>query len=71
MPDATITISLNGTRQQLAANTTLADVIANGEFSGQKIAAALNGEFVPRSQYQQVYLQMHDTIDIVKPVGGG
>jgi sulfur carrier protein len=34
-------------------------------------AVAINGEFVPRSQYQFQLLQNGDSIDIVSPVGGG
>ncbi len=69
--DTTISIRINGEAHKLPRNCTLADLVNQGDFNGKKIAAAINGEFVPRSQYQQVYLCMHDNIDIVKPVGGG
>ena len=38
----------------------------NNEF-----AIALNGSFVPRSQYEKVILSAGDELDIVSPVGGG
>ncbi len=71
MPDSHINISLNGETCTLAPNSTLIDAIEHADLSGQKIAAAVNGEFVPRSQYGNLQLNEQDSIDIVKPVGGG
>ena len=71
MPDSHLSISLNGKTCALAANSTLLDAIEYAKLSGQKIAAAVNGEFVPRSQYGNLQLNEQDSIDIVKPVGGG
>ena len=34
-------------------------------------AVAINGEFVPRSEYDATLLQEGDALDIVTPVGGG
>lgn len=34
-------------------------------------AVALNGEFVPRTQYADTILKDGDALDIVSPVGGG
>ena len=34
-------------------------------------AVALNGEFVPQSQYQQQVLNEGDLLDIVAPIFGG
>ncbi len=36
-----------------------------------RFAIAVNGEFVPRSQYDTFQLNDRDQIDLVKPVGGG
>jgi sulfur carrier protein len=71
LPDSHISISLNGETCSLASNSTLVDAIEHANLSGQKIAAAVNGEFVPRSQYGNLQLNEQDSIDIVKPVGGG
>lgn len=64
-------LSLNGEALNLPLGSVLADAIDAGEFQGEKIAAAINGEFVPRSAYASTELQDRDSIDIVKPVGGG
>lgn len=39
--------------------------------TGDQFAVARNGEFVPKSQYDQTTLTEGDTLDIVTPVGGG
>jgi len=64
-------LSLNGQSLSLPAGSVLADALEASEFQGEKIAAAINGEFVPRSAYANTELKDRDTIDIVKPVGGG
>ncbi|HSX85021.1 MAG TPA: sulfur carrier protein ThiS [Cellvibrio sp.] len=66
-----IQLSLNNTLTQIAENTLLSDAIVAWGFADSKIAVAINGEFVPRSSYNEYRLQAHDEIDIVKPVGGG
>ncbi|BFM16865.1 hypothetical protein R50073_30480 [Maricurvus nonylphenolicus] len=71
MPDSTIQISLNGNSFELSANSSLADAVAKADFCCDKIAAAVNGEFVPRSQYDEHILFGDDKVDIVTPVGGG
>ena len=64
-----ISISLNGEIVQVRDGATLADAIAaDGE---RKVAAARNGEFVPRAAHAQTQLCEGDRIDLVKPIGGG
>ena len=66
-----INISLNNEPKQIADKTLLNDALAEWGFGETKIAVAINGEFVPRSTYNDHLLQANDQIDIVKPVGGG
>ncbi|MET0355284.1 MAG: sulfur carrier protein ThiS [Cellvibrio sp.] len=66
-----INISLNNEPKQIAAQTLLSDALIQWGFGETKIAVAINGEFVPRSTYNERKLQENDQIDIVKPVGGG
>lgn len=37
----------------------------------EQCAVAINGEFIPRSAYEEVSLQDGDKVDVVAPVGGG
>lgn len=49
----------------------LSDAMAVWNYHSKKCAVAVNGEFVPRSEYQERILHDGDTIDVVAPVGGG
>lgn len=74
MSDTSITVQLNGHYCQLAATTLLHEALNQWQQQGHvghKVAAAINGEFVPRSQYHTTPLTDGDLIDIVQPVGGG
>lgn len=66
-----IEISLNSTRTIIAADTPLIEAIIYWGIDNSKIAVAINGEFVPRSNYAQCVIKAGDEIDIVNPVGGG
>ncbi|RYY76104.1 MAG: sulfur carrier protein ThiS [Gammaproteobacteria bacterium] len=66
-----ISISLNNEPKQIAENTLLSDALMQWGFGETKIAVAINGEFVPRSTYNERQLCNRDQVDIVKPVGGG
>lgn len=51
--------------------TRLDDAMAAWNYHSRKCAVAVNGEFVPRSDYQETVLKDGDTVDVVAPVGGG
>lgn len=63
-------VIINKQEHELAAGATLADAIAA---IGAKppFAAAVNTEFVPKTQYAQRPLQDGDRIEIISPVTGG
>jgi sulfur carrier protein len=66
-----IDISLNNQPQQLHKPMPLIQALQLWGYGDGKIAVAINGEFVPRSTYNERLLNAGDQIDIVKPVGGG
>lgn len=68
-----VTISINDEPRQFPAPVPLDDVLQDYRARNPDLAfaVAVNGEFVPRTQYSQVQLQNGDTLDIVNPVGGG
>lgn len=71
-----ITISANGDPITLTKTTLLSDYLASlpnpsETATGTVFAVAINGEFVPRSQYATTQLQQGDELDVVSPVGGG
>ena len=63
-------VSLNGEWKEIDA-VQLSDALAVWDYQNGKYAVAVNGEFVPRSQYDSLELQDGDTVDVVAPVGGG
>lgn len=64
-----ITISVNGD-SFTTEHQSLIDFLGTLN-TGDQFAVARNGEFVPKSQYDQTTLTEGDTLDIVTPVGGG
>jgi sulfur carrier protein len=65
-----IEIFLNGEQTSLRV-TNLLQAMQEWEYTIDKSAVAINGEFVPRSGYSQVDLKDGDEVDVVGAVGGG
>lgn len=66
-----ITLTVNGSPQQLDARIKLVQLLENMQLTGKRVAVERNGEIVPRSQYAQVDLHDGDQLEIVVAVGGG
>ena len=66
----TITITVNGQALALPEGASLADAAAASGVQ-PPFAAAVNLQFVPRSQYAQTPLQAGDQVELISPVTGG
>ena len=66
-----ITLTINGKERQLDRPVTVADYIASLGMDTQHVAVARNGEVLERSNFVSVTLADGDTVEIVRPVGGG
>ena len=66
-----ITISVNNQRRHCEAASPLAEQLEVWGFSCEKVAVAVNGDFVPRSQYGEYRLSDGDQLDVLAPVQGG
>jgi sulfur carrier protein len=65
-------ISINGNSKQFEqASMTVAALVSQMQLSGKRIAIELNGDIVPRSQFELVEIVDGDTLEIVGAVGGG
>jgi sulfur carrier protein len=65
-------ISINGRAHSLSSSSvTLADLVAELDLVGKRIAVELNGRIVPRSAYADTPLSDGDRVEIVGAVGGG
>jgi len=66
-----LTISLNGEKVILLEPLTIIDLLAEKEYQNEKVALAINGSFVPRSQYGDTIVNDNDEVDVIQAVGGG
>jgi len=71
MPDAaTIQVLINQAPHELPANATLADAVQCVGIASP-FAAAVNLQFVPKTQYASHVLQANDQIELIAPITGG
>ncbi|GAB3496107.1 hypothetical protein GCM10027399_18840 [Curvibacter fontanus] len=63
-------VIINKREYELAASATLADAVATIE-AKPPFAAAVNTQFVPKTQYTQQVLNAGDRVEIISPVTGG
>ncbi len=66
-----LTLSLNGDAITIDPTSTLSLLLDQQGYQAQKIAVAINGEFVPRSQYSDITINEGDQVDVIQAVGGG
>ena len=64
-------ISLNGKAQEVAASTTVADLLESLGYTGKRVAVERNGDIVPKSRHAETALADADKLEIVVAVGGG
>ena len=64
---------VNGAPRALAQGVTVADLIADlgHDPAGRGIAAALNGEVVPRAAWPSTAVSDGDRVEILAAIGGG
>lgn len=66
-----IELHVNGENRQLPQPLSIQAALQHWGYTGDDIAVAVNGEFVPRSQYPNHQLDALDQVDIVAPIQGG
>lgn len=62
---------VNGENVQLDSRTSLAEYIISNGYNPALIAVELNGDIVPKADYDSIMLNPEDTLEIVQFVGGG
>ena len=67
MPD----IKINGETRQIPEALTVAGLLEQLGYAGERIAVERNGEIVPRSQHGAAVRAAGDQLEIVVAVGGG
>jgi thiamine biosynthesis protein ThiS len=66
-----ITLTVNGEKRQLPAETDLVGFLKEMDVDVRLVAVAHNGDVIPRKDYGSVRLRDGDTLEIVRMVGGG
>ena len=66
-----MTVTLNGEPRDVPAGTTVEQLVAALTAQPTGIAAALNGEVVPRRAWPATALADHDQVEVVTAVQGG
>ena len=69
--DNVITVSVNNQGKQCHADQSLSELLGQWGYQNDKVAVAVNGDFVPRSYYGETALQAGDQVDVLAPVQGG
>lgn len=67
----TIRVRVNGVDRSLTAEASLADAVATVVAVPQGVAAALNGEVVPRRSWRATAVADGDAVEVVTAVQGG
>ncbi|HUH36683.1 MAG TPA: sulfur carrier protein ThiS [Spongiibacteraceae bacterium] len=66
-----IAVQLNGEARELGAALSLSQALEQWGYRCDKVAVAINTEFVPRSRYHEIVIKNGDALDVVAPVQGG
>ena len=53
------------------AGMSVADLLADMDTNGQRVAVELNEDIVPRAEYGSTFLKDGDSVEVVRFVGGG
>ena len=64
-------IIVNGEQRDVLDRLTAAQLVADMDITGKRIAMEVNLEIVPRSSYAEHIFKNGDKVEIVHAVGGG
>ena len=64
-------ITVNGEATDLAADATVADLVAARSGGHDRVAVARNGDVVPRSSWASTVLAAGDVLEVLAPTAGG
>jgi sulfur carrier protein len=67
----TVHVTVNGEPREIAAGTSVGDLVAAVTGLASGVAAAVNGEVVPRRTWPGVRLRDGDRVEVVTAVQGG
>jgi sulfur carrier protein len=66
-----MTVTVNGESREIAAGTTVEQLVAQFTTAPSGVAAAVNGEVLPRRTWASTSLADRDEVEVVTAVQGG
>ena len=66
-----IAVTVNGKPREIERPLNVSDLLAALDITAARVAVALNGEVVPRSQWAGTTVDEGDAVEVVRAVGGG
>ncbi len=63
-------VKING-EEKNAVGKTVAEHLTESGYDIKRVAVEINGDILPKSQYESTLLQEYDCVEIVSFVGGG
>lgn len=64
-------VKINGEFIEETKGKTIAEYLSSSGYDINRVAVELNGEILPKSQYEYTLLHDGDSVEIVSFVGGG
>ncbi len=64
-------IKINGQITENIAERNVAEYLVESGYDLKRVAVELNGDILPKAQYESTFLQDGDSVEIVSFVGGG
>ena len=71
MKEPTISVAVNGISREVSSEMTVAQLLAEIDTAGKRVAVERNGDIVPKSRHALTGLSEGDRLEIVIAVGGG
>ena len=65
------TITVNGTRQDVAEGTSLLVYLQDRKIDPSHVVAEVNGAVVKKERFPELKLKPGDTVEVIRFVGGG
>ena len=66
-----IILTVNGESRTIDDGTSIIKLLDVLDIEQRRVAVAVNGEVVPRTEHEQTSLKEGDQVEIVRMVGGG
>ena len=64
-------VVVNGEARVISGGITVAELIAQMDLAGKRLAVEVNEQILPKSRHDQLQLSDGDRVEIIQAIGGG